>query len=94
MLSLVAFELPSGWVEGVCEDLGVLPVILHPVVQNGSCRGYEASDDVGDRDGGSVELFGVSILVQSTQDVCHDVRLPRNVVNRKIEFLESVHHVI
>ena len=46
VLTLVVFELPCDWVETVREDLGVLSVVFHPVVEHGSCRCDEASNDV------------------------------------------------
>ena len=90
VLTLVVFELPCGWVEKVREDLRVLSVIFHPIVENSVYQGYETSNDVGVRDDGSVELFRFSVFVHLTQDVCDDVRLPWDVVNGKIEFLKSV----
>ena len=38
VLTLVDFELPCGVVEEVCEDIGVLSIVLHPVVEDGVFR--------------------------------------------------------
>ena len=54
VLTLVVFELPCGWVEKIREDLGVLSVVFHPVVENGVCRSNKASNDVGDLEDMSV----------------------------------------
>ena len=35
VLTFVVLELPGCWVEEVGENLGVLTVVLHPVVENG-----------------------------------------------------------
>ena len=58
VLTLVVFELPCGRVEKVREDLWVLSLIFYPVVDDGSCWGNAASDDVGKLEDWSVELFG------------------------------------
>ena len=68
----------------------VLSVIVHPIVENGVGWSDKASNNVGDRENGSIEFFGLSVLVHSAQDIRHDICLPRNVVNIKIEFLKSV----
>ena len=52
--------------------------------------GNETPDDVGDREDGSKEFILLPILVHRAQDVGYDVRLPGDVVNGKIELLESV----
>ena len=90
VLPLVVLELPCGWVEKVRKDLWVLSVIFHPVVEDGVCRGDETSNDVVDHEDVSIELLRFSVFVHSAQDVYHDVRFPRDVVNGKVEFLESV----
>ena len=87
MLTLVVFKLTSGWVEEIREDLGVLSVVFHPVVENCVCRSNETSNDVGDREDGSIEFFGFSVFVHLAQNVCHDVSFPRDVVNGEIELL-------
>ena len=87
VLTLVVFELPCGWVEKIREDLGVLSVIFHPVVEDGVCRGDETSNDVVDREDVSIELLRFSVFVHSAQDVYHDVRFPRDVMNGEVEFL-------
>ena len=76
--------------EKIREDLGVLSVIFHPVVDNGVCWCDETSNDVGDRENGSIVLLRFSVFVHSTQDVCDDICLRPDVVNGKIKFLESV----
>ena len=63
VLTILVFELPGGLVEEVGLNLGVLTIVLHPVVENGVCRGDETSNDVGDRDDGSIELFRFSVFV-------------------------------
>ena len=50
----------------------------------------KASNNIGHLEDVSIELFGFSVFVHSGQNVCHNVCLPRHVVNGKIEFLESV----
>ena len=93
-MTLLVFELPGGWVEEVCVNLGVLTIVLHPVVENGVCRGNETSDDIGDWEHMFIEFLGFSVFVHSAQDISHDVCLPRDVVNIKIKILESVQHII
>ena len=90
MLTFVVLELPGCWVEEVGENPGVLTVVFYPVVEDCVGRGNEAANDVGDRKYRSIEFFGLPILVHSAQDIRHNVRLPRDMVNGKIEFLESV----
>ena len=89
VLSLFIFELPGCWVE-VVENLGVLTVILHPVVENGVGWGDEATNNVGDREYRYIEFLGLPVLMHSTQDFRNNVRLHGDVVNGKIELLESV----
>ena len=51
-LPLLIFELQGCWVEQVGENLGVLAIVFHPVVENGVGWGDEAANDIGDRDTG------------------------------------------
>ena len=57
VLAFVVLELPGCWVEEVGENLGVLTVVVHPVVENGVGGGDEATDDVGDWEDGSKDFF-------------------------------------
>ena len=43
---------PGCGVKEVGENLGVLTVVFHPVVENGMGWGDEAANDIGDRDTG------------------------------------------
>ena len=54
------------------------------------CRGNKPPNDVVDWEDGFVELFAFSVFVHSAQDVRDDDRLSWDVVNVKVEFLESV----
>ena len=90
VLTFVVLELPGCLIAGVGENLGVLTVVLYPVVENGVGWGNEASDDVVDWEDGSKEFLGLAVLVHPAQNVGYDVRLPGDMVNGKIELLESV----
>ena len=57
VLTFVVLELPGCWVEEVGENLGVLTVVFHPVVENGVGWGDEAADDVRNWEDGSEEFF-------------------------------------
>ena len=52
--------------------------------------GNEAANDVVDVENRSIELLRFSVLVHPAQDVGYNVRLPGDMVNGKIELLESV----
>ena len=58
VLPLLIFELPGCWVEELSENLGVLTVVFHPVVENGVGCGNKATDNVGDREDGSIAITG------------------------------------
>ena len=77
-------------VEEIGKNLGVLAVVFHPVVENGVGWGDEATDNVRDWEDGSKEFFWLPILVHPAQDVGYDVRLSGDVVDGKVELLESV----
>ena len=47
VLPLLIFELPGCWVEEVGDNLGVLAIVFHPVVENGVGWGDEAGNDIG-----------------------------------------------
>ena len=57
VLTFVVLELPGCLVEEVSDNLGVLTVVFHPVVENGVGVGDETSVNVGNWEDGSKEFF-------------------------------------
>ena len=63
VMTFVVLEFASSGVEEVRENLGILTIVFHPVVENGVGWGDEAANNIGDREHGSIEFFRLSVLL-------------------------------
>ena len=89
MLASILLELVGVGVEEVLEDVWVLQLVIHPLVEQDPCWYDETSNDVSIQ-GGRRRLTHGLLLMHSRQDVCHNIQFSGNVRDGQIEFLKSV----